>query len=184
MPTLCASRVSSLHADMKTHSDMKTHRLHIAGFTAIELMVVVAIVAVLAKIAAPSFSSLIATQRAGSSTTELHIAMIKTRSEATKRNANVWLCPKTSGGSGWKDGWQIQVSDCSSLAVTTLDNHSPVVGSTISGPASVEYQSSGRVQGSSTPAFNVTSNSGSSSTQKYLCVGLSGRPLVQATSCS
>ena len=163
---------------------MKTHRLHSAGFTAIELIVVVTIFGVLAMIAAPSFSSLIAAQRAGSFATDLQIAMIKTRSEATKRNANVWLCPKTSGASGWKDGWQIQVSDCSSLAVTTLDNHSPVSGSTISGPASVVYQSSGRVQGGSTPAFNVTSNSGSSSTQKYLCVGLSGRPLVQTSSCS
>lgn len=160
-------------------------REHVAsGFTMVELLTVLVIFGVVAMIAAPSFGRLIASQTADSTTTDLYIALAKARSEATKRNANIWLCPKTAGAAGWKDGWQIQASDCSSLGGTTLDNHAPVGGSTISGPASVTYQSSGRVQGGTAPAFAVTAGSGSISVQKYVCVDLSGRPLVQPTTCT
>jgi type IV fimbrial biogenesis protein FimT len=156
---------------LPNHYTARTRRRDVAGFTAIEMLTVVTIFGVLAMIAAPSFSALIAGQRAGSAATELYVAMSKARSEAIKRNASVWLCPKTAGAAGWKDGWQIRSSDAL------------ISGANVSGPPSVTYQRSGRVQGSSAPAFGISTTSGSSSIQKYLCVDLSGRPAVRTSSC-
>src|SRR5947207_8578310 len=71
-------------------------RVVAAGFTAIELLVVVSIVGVLAAIAGPSFAPLIASQRASSAATDLYVALATARSEATKRNADVTLSQKSS----------------------------------------------------------------------------------------
>ena len=59
------------------------------GFTLIELMVVVAIAAVLAAIAAPSFSSVLAKKRVEGVLTELNTDLQFARSEAVQRNTNV-----------------------------------------------------------------------------------------------
>lgn len=147
----------------------------IAGFTLPELMVVVAIVGILAAIAAPSFSSLIANQRNKAAATDLYIALSKARSEAIKRNTNVTLSPKTGG---WQAGWEIlDPSDASKK----IEDHAAITGGTITGPASVTYRSSGRVQGSATPAFDITV----SGTSNHVCVtvNLSGLPSQKSSSC-
>lgn len=59
------------------------------GFTLIELMVTVAVVAVFASLAGPSFRQLIATQRVRSGVSALSESLWLARSEALKRNASV-----------------------------------------------------------------------------------------------
>src|SRR5450756_2718617 len=76
-----------------------------SGFTMIELLVVIAIAGILAALAAPSFSDLIASKRAQAVASELYVALLKARSEAVTRNANVTLAPTTTTG-GWRNGWQ------------------------------------------------------------------------------
>ena len=61
----------------------------IRGFTIVELMVVVSIVAILASVAAPSFMQMIATQRIRSVASALKESLWVARAEATKRNASV-----------------------------------------------------------------------------------------------
>lgn len=151
-----------------------------AGFTLIELMVAIAIIGILASLAAPSFSGLIASQRAKGVATDLHVALIKARSEATKRNANVTLSPNTGG---WQNGWQIYPT---ATATNILDNHAATNGVAISaaisgGATTVVYQNSGRVQG--TVSFDITASSGSASSHRCVSVGLSGLPSVKASSC-
>ncbi len=145
-----------------------------AGFSLMEVLVTVAILGILASLAAPSFNDLIAGQRANSAASDLHVALIKTRSEATKRNANVTLSPNSGG---WQYGWQlINPSDSS-----VIDAHAATSGLTIAGPASVIYQGSGRVQGSA-PSFLITSTA-VSSVQRCVSVDLSGRAYVKKSSC-
>ena len=100
-----------------------------AGFTLIELLVTITVAAILASIAAPSFSSLIATQRTKSVATNLHLAMTIARSEATKRNANVTMSAKTGG---WVNGWNIFPSD---TATNILQDYASTkgIGSQIDG---------------------------------------------------
>lgn len=74
------------------------------GFTLVELMVVVFIAVMLAAIATPSMGRLIATQRVRAAAGDLHLALIRARSEAIKRNASVTLSPV---GGSWGGGWAV-----------------------------------------------------------------------------
>lgn len=153
----------------------------VVGFTLIELLTVVTILGILAMTAAPSFAPLIASKRAEAAATDLYVSLVTSRSEATKRNADATLAQKTGG---WQLGWQVSVIDPTDNSKTlTIDDHPVTNGVTISGPASVVYQSSGRVQGTTNPAFVVSAVHGSSTEQRWVCVDLSGRPIAKATAC-
>jgi len=145
-----------------------------AGFTLVESLVVIAILAILASLAAPSFSNLIASQRVNALASDLRITLAKARSEALKRNVNVTV---SQNAGGWELGWKlINPSDSS-----VIDTHAASSGLTIKGPASVTYQSSGRVQGSP-PSFLIASIS-QSSVQSCVSVDLSGSSYVKKASC-
>jgi type IV fimbrial biogenesis protein FimT len=157
-------------------------RGRIAGFTVVEMMAVVAIIAIMATIAAPSFSQLIASQRASAIATDLFVALIDSRSEAIKRNVDSTTAPKAGG---WKAGWQTTVPDPNNAAATILIEDQPAItGIAITGPDAVVYQSSGRVQGTVPPCFAVTATQGSSVVQRWVTVDLSGRPLVTTSTCA
>src|SRR5207245_8801902 len=76
----------------------------VAGFTMTELMVTVAIAAILTSVAVPAFSTLIASQRAKTFSSALYATLAKTRSEAITLNGNVTLNPAAGG---WGNGWQM-----------------------------------------------------------------------------
>ncbi len=89
-------------------------RRHVAGFTAIELMVVVSIVAILAALAGPSFTPLIENWRVRESAEQLQSTLHYARSEAIKRGGRVVIqkipnntngCTTASGTRAWDCGW-------------------------------------------------------------------------------
>ena len=143
------------------------------GFTMIELLVTVAIIAILAGVATPSFVRLIADQRAKAAATDLYTAMSVTRSEAIKHNQNVSLLPKSSD---WANGWVIANpvggADLLDMNATGV----PVTG----GPASVIYNAGGRLAGTAAPSFTIGE---SDMPQRCLSVDLSGRPRITASAC-
>ncbi|MCU4588892.1 GspH/FimT family pseudopilin [Acinetobacter ursingii] len=71
------------------------------GFTLIELMVTIAVLAVIAMIAAPSFSSMIKNQRLKQSMTEVKNGIMDARSRAILTRSNTVFCPNT-----------VSVADC------------------------------------------------------------------------
>ena len=73
------------------------------GFTAIELMVVVAIVAVLAALAGPSFTPLIERWRVRDAAEALTASLYLARSEAIKRGGGVTI----DATGGWSTGWKL-----------------------------------------------------------------------------
>lgn len=85
------------------------------GFTLVELMVTVAIAAILLAIAAPSFVSLSSSNAAESAATRLVDSLAYARSEAITRSANVTVCSKTQGANtcsnanSWVNGWLIYI---------------------------------------------------------------------------
>lgn len=95
-----------------------------AGFTLMELIVVVAIAAILATIAAPSFTGLINDTKQSSLTSQLVSDLNRARSEAIKRNARIVFCVRNSAGTdcgtgtNWQNGWLICYG--SSACDTTL----------------------------------------------------------------
>lgn len=81
------------------------------GFTLVELMVVVVIVAVIMVIAVPGFSTLMERTRLKAYANEFVSSVYLARSEAIKRNADVTLCTSNDpnalcvSAAKWEDGW-------------------------------------------------------------------------------
>jgi type IV fimbrial biogenesis protein FimT len=78
------------------------------GFTLVELMVTIAIVAILSAIALPSFSTAIRSSRLASTTNEFIAAVSLARSEAAKSNRAGRICASSDGatcGTNWSEGW-------------------------------------------------------------------------------
>ena len=77
-----------------------------AGLTLLELLVVVSITAILATVALPSMSTLVAETRLRSGTSMLVSMMNFARMQAVTRNAPVTLCPSEDGfGCGEANEW-------------------------------------------------------------------------------
>ena len=138
----------------------------------VELLVTIAIATILTTIAVPSFSGLIASQRAKTAASELFASLLKARSEAIMRNANVTVSPLAGG---WNQaGWQILAG------AVVLETHGAVPGVTITPTGgAVTYRPSGRVTTTSTASLLVTTTSGSTINNQCISLNLSGRPSQQ-----
>lgn len=87
------------------------------GFTLIELMVVLALVAVLATIAAPSFIAYQRNSELTSISNTLLASINAARSEAMKRNQHALVVPVS--GTNWAGGWRVYVSQTYGANATT-----------------------------------------------------------------
>lgn len=146
------------------------------GFTLPELMMGVAIIGVLGVVAVPNFSTLVDKQRVSGASTDLFSALMRTRSEAIRRNTEVTLTPTSPGQ--WHTGWTIPDPADSALI---FDAHGAIPHATISGPSRVVYLANGRIKGASAPVFNLVAPDGSG---RCIRVDLSGRPNQKNTVCA
>lgn len=114
-----------------------------AGFTLVELMVVVAVVGVLAVVAAPSMAELVRTNRVNGAAGELTSAIQVARSEAIRRNSRVWVCPTDGSAtattvcsnSGTWAQWAILDLSKTNAGERVIRNETPPASVQISGPA-------------------------------------------------
>lgn len=82
------------------------------GFTLVEVLVVVAIAAVLQAIAVPAMANLIASNRQTTAINTLFSSLLLARSEAIKRNQRAVVCKSAAGDAcaatgDWGQGWVV-----------------------------------------------------------------------------
>lgn len=84
------------------------------GLTLIELMVTLAVFALIVGIAVPGIMGFSRSNKLVSETNALVGALNYARSEATKRRANISVCPsddRSSCNGGWNSGWIVFIND-------------------------------------------------------------------------
>ena len=163
-----------------------------AGFTLIELMIVVVIASVLATMAVPSFKEFMGRTRQSSAVSQLVSDLNRARSEAIKRNARVLVCVRDTDtacgtGTNWSNGWLVcaDADSNDSCDAGTSTNPNPVVvrqainaGLTLTGPnVAIRYHPSGiSGNGAATLTVGATYTGAQSSTINIAATGNISRP--------
>ena len=162
----------------------ETRRARQGGFTAIELMVVVLVVAILAALAGPAFQQLIATQRVKSVASALIESLWVARSEALKRNDNVSFNFTNSGSNSAVGDWKItQSSDGTGTAIVQQTGFPTVVSTTSTdGDLLFTFNSSGRLTSGGSTSIKLSVPSADVS--RWVCISVSGRAVSQSTPCT
>ena len=122
---------------------MRTHTQK--GFTVIELMIALAVAAVLLLLAIPSFRTLTMDKRITTQTNDFISTLVLARAEALKRVSRVTVCKSVNGtacagSGGWEQGW-IVFADADDDAIvdngeailqvrSTMDGDNTLLGST------------------------------------------------------
>lgn len=146
------------------------------GFTIIELMTVVVIVAILAAVGLPSLRDVVISNRVKTAAGDLHFALTIARSEAVKRNAQVDLKPVNTGN--WALGWSV-VADPSGTP-QTIEAYQALTNVTLTGPAgSVSYLGSGRISSTTAVSFVVRTPDYAHIQARCVEIDPSGRPNVK-----
>ena len=95
------------------------------GFTLVELMVALAVLAILLGISIPSYREFVANNRMTAQANDLISAFSLARSEAVKRAANVTVCVSSdgascTGGVNWEQGWIVTADTADPNAVIRM----------------------------------------------------------------
>ncbi|WP_374431083.1 GspH/FimT family pseudopilin [Ideonella dechloratans] len=164
------------------------------GLTLVELMVTLAVAAILATVAVPSMQSFLAARSSAGGADQLMQAIRLARSESLKRLAPVTICatsdPNAASpecGEDWKSGWLVFVDTDRDATVGSNDIVLKVgappasIGGLAedSGSASVTFEANGLAGGSM--AFTVTPNVSDTSSSTYtanvqhVCVTVAGQ---------
>lgn len=128
-------------------STMRAHRRPMEGFTIVELMVVIAIVAVVMVFAIPSYKSVTTQSRMAGEINDLASDIALARSAAIKQGLTVTICPSANpsappsttapacaNSTQWNTGWIVFIDTAGNQTFTTsgdtlLRIHGPFTGS-------------------------------------------------------
>lgn len=172
---------------------------HHRGFTLLELMTTITVLAVLLGIGVPAFTSVIRNNQITAQTNELVAALNIARSEALKRGLPVSICVSNTtqdacvdDAADWNSGW-IAFSDPTNPGA--LDSEEdiiqvwPAVGNGLnlvlgSGSASIRYLPSGASDAASTLTFDLSKPGCTGNNARQIEITRTGRIGSKKTECS
>ncbi len=138
---------------------------NVRGFTLIELMVTLAVLAIVLSLAVPSFNTLIQnnrmTTRANDMATALHLA----RSEAIKRGTAVTV---TAVGGNWNNGWVVATGGTDLRVFPAVAGTVSITGSA----TTITYRGSGMA---AALTINVCDTGRTGETGRQITVAAAGR---------
>ena len=151
------------------------------GFTVVEALTVLAVVAVLAAIAMPSLANVLAGQRLRAAGTDLMSSLLLARSEAIKRNAQVVVAPRSAGD--WKTGWRVATVNTDEQ----VDRKEPL-GLRVDvalAPATLVYERNGRLGVAGVTQFEFRDSESQPGVQaRCVLIDPSGLPRLQIGGCA
>ncbi|MGP0172027.1 GspH/FimT family pseudopilin [Pseudomonas sp. NCHU5208] len=155
------------------------------GFTLIELMVTIAVLAIVVSIAAPSFSNILQENRTLSLTNELQGALQLARSEAVKRGKDITICRRNAAGNGcqngtdWAGGWIIMAGN---LVIKSWDSAGSLV---VEGPnAGLTFRPNGMTSAAATTVFSVNASTCVDQQKRKVEVSIIGTTSTTKVNCS
>lgn len=145
------------------------------GFTAVELMTVLAILAIVAVTMGPQLRPLIGLVQLRMASYDLTSDLLLARSEALKRTAAVRVAPRS--GTAWTSGWSVTTSGVDTPLSQRNSLGYAVTASTA--PTSVTFDINGRVNATGVVRFGFTNG------RSHRCISLdpSGRPRTSTSAC-
>lgn len=162
------------------------------GFSIIELMIVIVLIAIVSAIAVPSFTSIVKRNRLASQGNDFLASLNIARSEAIKRNLNVMLCRSADGATcagagGWDQGWLVfvdvdgsgglNVGDDTIIVHGKLSNSSTLVpNGTYS--TSITYMPRGYVSPAVAGGFVLCPSDGDFTYARAILISATGRPRI------
>lgn len=133
---------------------------HEQGFTLIEIMIVIALIAVIASIGIPNFREATQTNRLVATTNALLGGLQYARSEAITQRTTITVCPSALGANAciastdWSTGVLVMRGN-DVLRVIDTTNNDVIITSTLS---SLAYQGSGTTQAATLTVSNNTTS--------------------------
>lgn len=163
-----------------------------SGFTLIELMMAIAVLAILIAVAAPAMRVTIQNNRLTTQANDLLTAFQFARSEALRVNGDVAICSSSNGtacGGSWAEGWIVFDSNAlPNLDDPADDTRIRRVGgalggdTTVTGPARFDFQARGNVQPGGTLRMTVPDCRGQQ--VRLIQVEPTGRVNIRSDACS
>jgi type IV fimbrial biogenesis protein FimT len=170
---------------------MNMKNIYLNGFTLVELLVVMAIVAIFASIAVPSFTDLIINNRIVAQVNDIVGSINLARSEAVKRGSAVSICQSNDGatcgsGSDWASGWVVfsdpNVNGSIDAGEEIVHVFSALSGSSTAvfsgATSSITYLGVGKTTGAFTGTSAAVCPPIGGNYCRYVCINSLGRPRV------
>lgn len=158
----------------------------VGGFTLFELMVTLAVAALILSLGVPGFRNFIQNNRATTHTNDLVTALNLGRSEAARRGVTILLCSSSdgatcSGSNDWSSGWIVRRS--AGAVLRTWPERSGGDGVLTANVSQIQFQARGSLAGGTVPLLQIRLPDCSGDQGRDVSVNMAGRIAVTRVTC-